>query len=183
MSLHLTHCRETRPSFESGHLGVHCTWGIKHRVPLTYLFLREGSSWGACGKLAYLFSRSQVIILIPRWYGVQETFLKVLYWNWWSSIHEMVVSGNLSGSQKESSHLLCMMWIVGWLCSQCKGNWHQLNLILGTLSNFAFLGWHHCSFSIWHSNIGIPNYIKKLSGIVNIWSSEHHVAFELSKWC
>ena len=23
MSMHLSHCRETRPSFESGHLGVH----------------------------------------------------------------------------------------------------------------------------------------------------------------
>ena len=33
------------------------------------------------------------------------------------------------------------------------------------------------SFSIWHSDIGIPNYIKKLSGIVKIWSSELHVAF------
>ena len=44
MSLHLRHCRESRPSFESGHLGVHYTCGRKHRVALTYLFLREGSS-------------------------------------------------------------------------------------------------------------------------------------------
>ena len=29
--------------------------------------------------------------------------------------------------------------------------------------------------------MGIPNYIKKLSGLVNIWSSELHVAFELLK--
>ena len=33
------------------------------------------------------------------------------------------------------------------------------------------------SFSIWHSDIGIPNYIKKLSGIVKIWSSVLYVAF------
>ena len=33
--------------FESGHLGVHYTSGRKHRVDLTYLFLREGSSSGA----------------------------------------------------------------------------------------------------------------------------------------
>ena len=85
-----------RHSFESGHLGVHSTWGRKHRVPLTYLFLREGSTWGACGKFGYLFSRRQGIILIPRWYGVHGTFLKPLYWNWWSSILETVVSGNLS---------------------------------------------------------------------------------------
>ena len=37
--------------------------------------------------------------------------------------------------------------------------------------------WVQVSFSIWHSDIGIPNYIKKLSGIVKIWSSELHVAF------
>ena len=95
MSLHLRHCRESRPSFESGHIGVHYIWGRKHRVTLTYLFLREGSSWGACGKLAYLFSRRLGIILIPRWYGVHGTFLNLLYWNWWSSILETVVSGSL----------------------------------------------------------------------------------------
>ena len=96
MSLHLSGFRKTRPSFESGHLGVHSPWGRKQRVPLTYLFLREGSSFGACGKLAHLFSRRQGIILIPRWYGVHGTFLKLLYWNWWSSILEKVVSENLS---------------------------------------------------------------------------------------
>ena len=78
MSLHLRHCRESRPSFESGHLGVHYTWGRKHRVALTYIFLREGYSWGACGKLDYLFSWRQGIILIPRWYGVHGSFLKLL---------------------------------------------------------------------------------------------------------
>ena len=96
MRLYLSHCSETRPSFESGHLGVHSTWDRKHRVPITLLFLREGSSWGAWGKLAYLFIRRQGIILFPRWYEVQGTFLKLLYWNWWSSILEKVVSQNLS---------------------------------------------------------------------------------------
>ena len=96
MSLHLSHCRETLPSLETGHHGVHSTWGRKHRVPLTYLFLREASSWGACAKLAYLFSRRQGIILIPRWYGLHGTFLNLLYWNWLSSILETVVSGNIS---------------------------------------------------------------------------------------
>ena len=56
-SLHSSHCREIRRSFESGHLGIHSTSRCKVRVPLTYLLLREGSSWGACGKLAYLFNR------------------------------------------------------------------------------------------------------------------------------
>ena len=34
-------------------------WSTKHRVKLTDIFLRENSSWGACGNLAYLFSRKQ----------------------------------------------------------------------------------------------------------------------------
>ena len=38
-----------------------------------------------------------------------------------------------------------MLWIAGWLWSQCKGNWPHLNLIMGTPSNFAFLGYHQCS--------------------------------------
>ena len=49
------------------------------------------------------------------------------------------------GSEKESSHLFCMMWIAWWLWSQCKANWPHLNMILGTPRNFAFLGCHQCS--------------------------------------
>ena len=93
--LHSNHCREIRPSFESGHYRIHSNWGSKLRVPLTYLLLKEGYPWGACGKLVYLFSRRQLIILNPRRYGVHRTFLKLLYWNWWSSILETGVSGNL----------------------------------------------------------------------------------------
>ena len=55
--LHLSHVREIRPSLESGHLRIHSTWGSKLRDHLTYLLLREGYSWGACGKLAYFFNR------------------------------------------------------------------------------------------------------------------------------
>ena len=74
----LSLCREIWPSFQSGHLGVHFSWSMKHRLPLTYILLRENSCLGACGKLAYLFSRRQGIILIPRWYGAHGSFLKLL---------------------------------------------------------------------------------------------------------
>ena len=40
----LSLCREIWPSIESGHLGVHFSSSIKHRVHLTYIFLRENSS-------------------------------------------------------------------------------------------------------------------------------------------
>ena len=61
MSRNLSHCKEFRPSFESGSLGVHSTWDRKHRVPLTYLLLREHSTWGAGGKLAQIFNQRQGI--------------------------------------------------------------------------------------------------------------------------
>ena len=60
-SLNLSYCREIWPYFESGLLAVHCTWDRKHRVPLTYILLSEHSTWGACGKLAHLFSQRQGI--------------------------------------------------------------------------------------------------------------------------
>ena len=60
-SLNLRHCREILPSFESGSLAVHSTWDRKHRVPLTYLLLRENSTWGAGGNLAQIFNQRQGI--------------------------------------------------------------------------------------------------------------------------
>ena len=80
MSLNLSQCRETRPSFESGSLGVHSTWDRKHRVPLTYLLLREHSTWGAGGKLAQIFNQRQGISSHFGRYGVHGGFLELLYW-------------------------------------------------------------------------------------------------------
>ena len=42
-------------------LAVHSTLDRKHRVPLTNQLLRENCTWGACGKLAHLFSQIQGI--------------------------------------------------------------------------------------------------------------------------
>ena len=42
-------------------LAIHSTWDRKDRVPLSYILLRENSTWGACGKLAHLFSQRQGI--------------------------------------------------------------------------------------------------------------------------
>ena len=60
-SLNLSLCREIRPPFESGSLAVNLTWDRKHRVPLTYLMMRENSTWGAGGKLAQIFNQRQGI--------------------------------------------------------------------------------------------------------------------------
>ena len=43
-------------------LAVHSTWDRKQIVPLTYLLLRENSTWGAGGKLAQIFNQRQGII-------------------------------------------------------------------------------------------------------------------------
>ena len=56
-SLHSSHFREIRPYFYSGNLGIYSNWGRKLSVPLTYVLVREGSSSGACLKLALLFNR------------------------------------------------------------------------------------------------------------------------------
>ena len=83
-SFHLVIWKMSRylsPSFESWHLGVHFTRG-KHRVPLTYIFLREKSSWGACGKLAYFSFEDRESTLISRRYGVHGAYLQLIYWNW-----------------------------------------------------------------------------------------------------
>ena len=59
-SLNLSHCKETQPSFESG-LSRYIPLETESRVPLTYLLLRENSTWGSCDKLAHLFSLRQGI--------------------------------------------------------------------------------------------------------------------------
>ena len=83
-SLNLNHFREILPSFESGPLGVHSTWDRKHRVPLTSLLLRENSSWGACLKLAHLFSQRQGITshlgtIWAAWSFPWATVLKLIF--------------------------------------------------------------------------------------------------------
>ena len=40
---------------------VHSTWDRKHRVTLTYLLLRENSTWGAGEKLAQILNQRQII--------------------------------------------------------------------------------------------------------------------------
>ena len=137
-NLHSSHCREIWPSFESGHLDVHLTRGSKLRVPLTYLLLREASSLGACGKLAYLFSRSQGIFSHLEMIWGAERFPRVSVLKLGSSRLERGGSGNLWSFLKEVSHLSCKMWNAGWLWSQCTGIGLHLKLISGTPSYFMF---------------------------------------------
>ena len=79
-SLNLSHCREVRPSCESGSLGVNSTWDRKHRVPLTYVLLRVNCTWGAGGILAQIFNQNRESALILGRYGVHGAFLELLYW-------------------------------------------------------------------------------------------------------
>ena len=135
-------------------ISIHSTWGWKHRVPLTYLYLREGSSWGAWEKLAYLFSRRLGIILIPRWYGVHETFLKLLYWNWWSSIVEKVVSGNLSRFLKGIKPLLLYDLDRGVVMEPMQGKLASSQFNFAYIEQFCIHGVTSVFFSSCDSVVG-----------------------------
>ena len=84
----LSLCMEIWPSFASGQLGVYFTWSRKQRFPLTYIFLRENSSWGAFGKLAYLFNRIlRICSLVEKiwrpWSLLRVPVLKLLFLQIW----------------------------------------------------------------------------------------------------
>ena len=100
-SLHSSQCREIQPSLESGHLSIHSNWGRKLRVPLNYILLREGSSCGAFGKLAYLCNRVLGISSLLEMIWGARSIPWVAVWDWCSSRLEMGVSGNLWSFLKE----------------------------------------------------------------------------------
>ena len=92
-SLDSSHCRENRPSFESGHLSTHSSWCSKLRVPVTYLLLREWYSWGACGKLAYLFNKilgihSLLEMIWCPWSFPRVPVLKLVFLYIWDGYHK-----------------------------------------------------------------------------------------------
>ena len=87
-SLKLRHCKEVWPSFDSGSLGVHYTWDMKQIVPLTYLLLRENSTWGAGGKLAQIFNQrhgisSQLGTIRGEWSFPRVTVLILIFISSW----------------------------------------------------------------------------------------------------
>ena len=112
------------------HLGVHFAWSIKHRVPLTYIFLRENSSWGACGKMAYLFIRSELISSnLPTIWGAR-VFHPVALLKWCSYRLEMDVSGNLWIVVKDFNPLVvydleCEMAMYS-MKGKCASSWVDL---------------------------------------------------------
>ena len=144
-SLNLRHCREIRASFESGSLAVHSTWDRKHSVPLTYLLLRENSSWGAGGKLVQIFNQRQGISshLGTIWDACSFPRVAVLILifisTWDGCLRE-------SRSIPQGSQATCtVLWNTGYLWSKWGGNALHLVLISATPIYFAFLSWHQSS--------------------------------------
>ena len=101
-SLHSSNWREIRSYFESGYLSVHSTWSSKLRVPLTYLWLIEASSWGVTVKLAFLSRCSKGIGLhleiiwctrssfgLRQWSRGSSRLVTVFLGTLWSSIKEV----------------------------------------------------------------------------------------------
>ena len=70
---------------------------LKHKtkVPLTYILLRENSSWVLVERWLTSSVEDRESALISRRYGVPGSFNLLLYWNWCSYRHDMGASGNL----------------------------------------------------------------------------------------
>ena len=151
----LSLCREIWPSFESGHLGAHFEWSINHSVLLTYIFLRENSSWGACGKMATASVEDRESALISRRYGVPGSFIRLLYWNWCSYRLEIGVSENLWIVVKDVKILAVYDVECDMAMDSVKGNVLHRELIWGTPIYFAFLRWHQCSSLVLTVFLGI----------------------------
>ena len=164
------HCRESRTSFVSGHLGVNSPWVIKHRVALTCLFLREASSCGACGKLAYLFSQRHRLILIPRQYGLHRNFLKLLYTNWWSSILERVFSGNLLSFLKGFKPLVLYDLDRGMVLDPMQGKLASSQFDLWCTELFCVPEVTSVFFSSWDSVVGDSlDFSQANRGSLRVW--------------
>ena len=128
--------RESRGPFRLKHITQ-----VPSHIPISEGRLLLRCLW----KMAYLFSQRLGIIPIPRWYGVHGTFLNLLYWNWWSSILETVVSGNLSSFLKGVKPLVLCDVDHRVVMEPMQGKLASSQFDFGTPSNFAFLGWHQCS--------------------------------------
>ena len=114
-------------------------------MPVTYIFLTETSSWGACRKMVYLFSRRQGISSHLQMIWVPGSFIVLLYWNWCSYRLELGVSGNLWIVVKDVKPLVvydveCEM-AMDSMKGKCASSWVDL----GYTNLFAFLTWHQCS--------------------------------------
>ena len=86
--------QENPPFFWVRLLAVHSTWDKKHRVPLTYLLLRENSTWGAWEKLAHLSSQRQGIsshleTICCAFNFLHAAVLKLIFiWTWGGGLRE-----------------------------------------------------------------------------------------------
>ena len=102
---------------------------MKHRVPLTYIFLRENSSW--CGVERSLTSsvEDRESALISRRYRVPGSFILLLYWNWCSYRLDKGVSGNLWIVVKDIKPLVydveCQMAMHS-MKGKCASSWVDL---------------------------------------------------------
>ena len=99
-------------------------------VPLTYIFLRENSSWVLVERWLTSSFEDRESALISRRYGVPGSFILLLYWNWCSYRLDMGVSGNLWIIVKDVKPLVvyeveCQM-AVNSMKGKCASSWVDL---------------------------------------------------------
>ena len=157
MSMHEASA-EIWPSFESGHLGVHFAWSIKHRLPLTYIFLRENSSWCTGGMMAYLFIRRQGISShLQTIWGAQifhpVAILKLMFLETWD------------GCLRES--LDGCKWSQATCCIWC-GIWDGYGFNEGEMC--FILSWFgvHQSILHWWGDISVPLLLWQCSWVFSL---------------
>ena len=88
----------------------------KHRVPLTYLLLRENSNWGAGGKLAQIFNQRQ---------GISSHFGTI--WGAWSfprvAVLTLIFISTWDGCLRESLSILQGSQATGTACCATRDSY------------------------------------------------------------
>ena len=159
-------------------------WGRASRGPFhlrqktqspSHIHISEGRlPWAACGKLAYHFVRRQWIILIWRCYGLHGTFLKLLYWNWRSSILETIVSGNLSRFLKGVKPLVLCDVDRGLFMEPTQGKWASFQFDFGYTEQFCIPGVTSV-FSSCFSAVGDSlEFNQSNRGSLRVWLGKHN---------
>ena len=114
-------------------------------IPLIYLLLRENSTWGACGKLAHLFSQRHGISSHLGTNRVHGTFFELLCWNEYSYRLEAGVLENLFSVLKEVKPLLLYSVEHGIAMEPMKGKRASSGVDLGYTDLFCIPEVHQCS--------------------------------------
>ena len=103
-------------------------------------------------------------------YGLQKNFLKLLYWNWWSSILEMGVSVNLWSFLQGVKPLVLNDVDHGMFMEPMQGKLASSQFDLGYMELFCVPEVTSVFFSSWNSVLGYCLEFKQANrGFLHVW--------------